>query len=184
VIKFFQSYKERKRSSGRQGEQINRDAPGGVMPENLFSKRVSNAIAAGVPGCLVLFETDKPKQAGAGGSREPEEAMADNVMEMLTKNFRKSDYISQLKENEYAVWLNGIVEADVSCIGRRVSAINDRLLHPQEQSGFSPVTVSVGAAFGRNAADFKELHKKAGRALYQVKVGGRCGFQVYTERQG
>jgi GGDEF domain-containing protein len=103
-------------------------------------------------------------------------------MEMLTKNFRKSDYFSQLKENEYAVWLNGIAEADISCIGRRVSAINDRLLHPREQSGFSPVTVSAGAAFGGNAADFKELCKKAGRALYQVKVGGRCGFQVYTEK--
>jgi GGDEF domain-containing protein len=182
VIKFFQSNKERKRSFGMQGEQINRDAPGGVMPEDLFAKRVQSALSAGLPGCLVLFETDKPKQAGAGGSGEPEEAMADNVMEMLTKNFRKSDYFSQLKENEYAVWLNGIAETDAPCIGRRVSAINDRLLHPQEQSGFAPVTVSAGAVFGRNAADFKELHKKAGRALQQVKVGGRCGCQVYAEK--
>jgi GGDEF domain-containing protein len=182
VIKFFQSYKERKRTSGGQGEQINREAPGGVMPEDLFAKRVGNAIAAGVPGCLVLFETDKPKQAGAGSIEEPKEPMADNVMEILTKNFRKSDYFSQLKEGEYAIWLNGIAEADISCIGRRVSAINDRLLHPREQSGFSPVTVSAGAVFGGNAADFKELHKKAGRALYQVKVGGRCGFQIYIER--
>jgi GGDEF domain-containing protein len=180
VIKFFQGYKERKRSPDRQVEQVNRQTPGGVMAQNVFAKKVDSALSAGAPGCLVLFEIDKPVQLEASDDKGMEAAVTDNVTTVLTGHFRKSDYFSQLKENEYAVWLNGIAEEDVSCIGRRVSAINDKLLHPQE--GTAPATVSAGAAFGLRAADFKDLHKKAGRALYQVKIGGGCGFQVYTEK--
>jgi PleD family two-component response regulator len=174
VIKqFIRGHKKGERIPREQSEQENRQDLGGVMPEEVFVKKVGRAISMGAPGCLILFEIDEPVQTGG----ETEAGSTDNVMTVLTRNFRKTDYFSQFKEDEYAVWLDGITMADEECIGRRVSAINDKLLHPHE--GTASTTVSAGAAFGWSASDFRDLRKKAGKALYQVQVGGSCGCKVY-----
>lgn len=177
IMQFIRGHKKGERIPCQQSEQENRQDAGGVMPEDVFVKKVGRAISTGVPGCLVIFEIDGPVQTGGVDRGEMEAGVADNVMTVLTRNFRKTDCFSQFKEDEYAVWLEGITMADEECIGKRVSAINDKLLHPHE--GTASATVSAGAAFGWSASDFKDLRKKAGRALYQVQVGGSCGCKVY-----
>ena len=64
-------------------------------------------------------------------------------------------------------------------IGHKVYSINRKLSDTAD--GLPAVSVSVGVAFGGNAADQKEWFEHADKALYETKRSGRNGCTFYKK---
>lgn len=141
-----------------------------------FEKIVGNKLAEKEQGCLLLFDVDKMKEVNDSYSYDMGDAVIRNVAAILKRSFRGGDCTVRLKSDEFAAWLTELSEDNVADIRQWIASVNDRLLHPGD--GMPAVSVSVGAAFSEEGDDFKSLYKKANGALYRVKVGGRCGFEI------
>lgn len=100
------------------------------------------------------------------------------IANILSKQFRNSDYVSRIGGDEFAVLMTKIGSNPVSIIQKKIDSINQEL---QEVSDSLPtVSLSVGVAF--SDCGFKsELEGQADQALYKVKRGGRCNCSFYNE---
>lgn len=165
--------KERKRH-----KRVDNDPITGAVNRGTFIKTVGQILSEEEePGCLLLINADRLQNINDTYSYDMGDAVLRNIVRTLQRSFRSCDYIGRLGNDEFGVWLGELSLDSAEYIRRRIATINDRLLHPKDE--IAPVTLSVGAAFGEQGDDFKSLHKKAEKALYQVKIGGRCGCEVY-----
>ncbi len=165
--------KERKGHKG-----VDNDLLTGAVNRGAFIKTVGQLLSdEEEPGCLLLINADQMQHVNDTYSYDTGDAVLRNIVQTLQRSFRSCDYIGRLGDDEFGVWLGELSLDSAEYIRRRIATINDRLLHPKD--GIPPVTLSVGVAFGEPGDNFKSLHKKAEKALYRVKVGGRCGCEVY-----
>lgn len=153
------------------------DAQADVMNRGEFEKTVSKILdREEETGWLMLIDVDKLQKINDSYGCETGDALLRDIALTLKLNFRSYDYVGRLESDEFAVWLAGLSEDNTDYLRKRISAVNDRLMHPK--NGIPPVSLSAGAAFSGAKDDFKSLYKKANGALYRVKVGGRCGFEI------
>lgn len=145
-----------------------------------FEKIVGNKLAEEEQGCLLLLDVDQLKEVNDSYSYDMGDAVIRNVAAILKRSFRQGDCTVRLESDEFAVWLTELSQGNAAEIRQWIASVNDRLLHPGD--GIPAVSVSVGAAFSEVGDDYKSLYKKANGALYRVKVGGRCGFEVQQGR--
>lgn len=143
-----------------------------------FEKSIRTRLAGEEKGRLLLIDVDKLKEINDSYNHDMGDTVLRNVALTVRLCFRNCDDISRLESDEFAVWMRDLSQDSVDCIRQRIASVNDRLLHPEYS--IPPVSISAGAAFSETGDDFKSLYKKANGALYRVKVGGRCGFEVYT----
>ena len=151
-----------------------------VVKQGIFEKIVGKMLdGEEEQGCLLLIDTDKLKEINDSYSHDMGDAVLKNIAVTLERSFRSCDCIGRIGDDEFAVWLGELSRDSTEYIRKRIAAINDRLLHPE--NGIPPVTLSVGAAFSRPGDNFKSLYKRAEKALYRVKTGGRCGCEVQED---
>ena len=96
------------------------------------------------------------------------------------------DIAGRLGGDEFAAYLLHVKDEDV--IRRKSAYLNEQiLLFAKEYMGSGltiPLGASVGVAFApEDGADFATLSKKADKALYRVKNGGKHGVAFYGTRQ-
>lgn len=151
-----------------------------VVKQGTFEKIVGKMLdGEEEQGCLLLIDTDKLKEINDSFGHDMGDAVLKNIAITLERSFRSCDCIGRIGDDEFAVWLGELSRDSTEYIRKRIAAINDRLLHPGD--GIPPVTLSVGAAFSRSEDNYKSLYKRAEKALYRVKTGGRCGCEVQDE---
>lgn len=151
-----------------------------VVKQGTFEKIVGKMLdGEEEQGCLLLIDTDKLKEINDSFGHDMGDAVLKNIAITLERSFRSCDCIGRIGDDEFAVWLGELSQDSTEYIRKRIAAINDRLLHPGD--GIPPVTLSVGAAFSRSEDNYKSLYKRAEKALYRVKTGGRCGCEVQDE---
>ncbi|MCD7726710.1 MAG: GGDEF domain-containing protein [Clostridiales bacterium] len=142
-----------------------------------FEEAVGARLAAGEEtGCLLLIDVDRLREINGSYGREAGDAVLKDVFAQVRRTFGGCNYAGRLGSDEFALWLAGLSADRAGDIRREIALVNDRLLHSRH--GVPPASVSVGGAFGAPGDDFKSLYKKAGGALYKVKVGGRCGLEL------
>lgn len=170
------------RSRGRVYGPGERDALTGAANRKTFLRIVEKALAGGGEhGCLVLVDVDHMREINGQFGSETGDRVLQAVAAALCENFRSVDAIGRLEEDLFALWIEGMTAEDVGGIRRRITVINDRLLH---MGGELPhVTLSAGAAFGEPGESFEELYVQAGKVLHRVKEGGRCGCEISTGEQ-
>lgn len=170
------------RSRGRVYGPGERDALTGAVNRKTFLRIVEKALAgSGEHGCLVLVDVDHMREINEQFGSETGDCVLRAVAAALRENFRAVDAIGRLEEDLFALWIEGMSAEYVGGIRRRITVINDRLLHT---GGELPnVTLSAGAAFGEPGESFQELYIQAGKVLHRVKEGGRCGCEISTGEQ-
>lgn len=159
-----------------------RDVLTGTANRKTFLRIVEKALAGGGEhGCLVLVDVDHMREINGQFGSETGDRVLQAVAAALCENFRSVDAIGRLEEDLFALWIEGMSAEDVGSIRRRITVINDRLLH---MDGDLPnVTLSAGAAFGEPGESFQKLYTQAGKVLHRVKEGGRCGCEISTGEQ-
>lgn len=174
------------RTQGRPSRRVyspgERDVLTEVANRKTFLRIVEKALAGGGEhGCLVLVDVDHMREINERFGSETGDRVLQAVAAALHENFRAVDAIGRLEEDLFALWIEGMSAEHVGGIRRRITVINDRLLHA---GGELPnVTLSAGVALGEPGESFQELYIQAKKVLHRVKEGGRCGCEISTGEQ-
>ena len=134
-----------------------------------------------MPGCLLVADVDKFREINHIYGRDTGDAILRNVENTLSSCLTDYVCIGRQGGDTFAMWLPSALPERVQTLRRQTGVVNDRLMHPSEE--LPPVSVSVGAAFGVPGDDCRSLGKKAVKALNRVKESGRCGFEIYEDKE-
>lgn len=158
-----------------------RDALTGVANQDAFQRIVERALAGEqMQGCLILVDVDRMQEINERFGKEKGDSVLQAVAAVLQESFRCGDGIGRLEEDTFGIWVEGLSADRVSGIRRRVSIVNDKLLHGEFD--LPNVTLSAGAAWGESGESYKALYKQAQKVLHRVKEDGRCGCEIYTNK--
>lgn len=127
---------------------------------------------------LLIVDVDKFKLVNDGYGHEVGDQVLKKVAAFLKDGFRATDYPARIGGDEFAVILTSMSEEMQGAVERKITEMNDRLMHPND--GLPQVSLSVGGAFPENGFT-DDLYQKADAALYAVKENGRCGCRFYEE---
>ncbi len=150
----------------------------GIMNRGAFENLKKVLEAKPIPLAFLIVDVDKFKQVNDGYGHEIGDQVLKKVAKILKESFRTTDYPARIGGDEFAAILTNITEDMQSVIKRKITEMNEALLHPED--GLPPVSLSIGVAFSESGYA-EELYKKADLALYQVKENGRCGCAFYQE---
>lgn len=157
-----------------------RDALTGAVSKSAFQEMVESALAGGQDnGCFLLVDIDCMREVNERFGQKTGDLVLQFVYNVLRENFRAGDDIGRLSEDSFGIWIEGLTARQVGGIRRRISIVNDKLLH--SEAGLPTVTLSAGAALAESGGNYKDLYRQAQKVLHRVKEGGRCGCEVYTD---
>ena len=140
-----------------------------------FEKIVGDSLSE-EQGCLLVCNVDRCREINDIYGHDIGDAVLRNVTDVLCSVFGSDTLMGSLGGDVFVLWLTAVPRDRADDIRIRVGIVNDRLLHPVRE--LPPMSVSVGAAFGREDDDYKSLVKRANKALYLVKESGRCGCEM------
>lgn len=132
------------------------------------------------PGTLMFADLDHFKPVNDRLGHETGDEVLRRTASLLRNTFRPTDLIARLGGDEFAVWLNG---ADHMTAAERAEFLRDAV--PRELAEITGpdgprVTLSIGIA-SREPGDgeaLSNLMRRADRAMYEVKRGGRGHWRV------
>ena len=127
---------------------------------------------------LLLIDADKFKEINDSYGHEVGDRVLKKIAALLKQNFRLNDRVCRIGGDEFVVLMLDTEELPEENIAAKVSRINRELSHTAEDK-LPLVSVSVGAAHGGEAEDWKELFNRADAALYEMKQHGRRGCRFY-----
>lgn len=130
------------------------------------------------PVALLIIDVDKFKLVNDGYGHEMGDRILRKVAALLEKSFRSTDYPARIGGDEFAVIMPELSEDKKDMLMQKVDAINQLLLHPDNDE--PAVSLSVGGAFSENGFS-DDLYNRADTALYHVKENGRCGCGFYED---
>ncbi len=109
------------------------------------------------------------------------QACADEVVRRvanaLHKNFRSSDHICRLREDEFAILMTRMNSAMRALVFDKIEKVNDLLASDGE--GLPPMSLSVGVAFSDRQKPTGDIFEDADIALQRMKQVRHCGCAVY-----
>lgn len=105
------------------------------------------------------------------------------VGRLLQEEFRDLDIIGRIGGDEFVVMMKNVRDMDI--VKKRARCLCEEAAQIRiPDARKCRITISIGIACApENGKSYKELYKRADKALYQTKENGRNGYTVYgTER--
>ena len=128
---------------------------------------------------LLLLDADLFKQINDNCGHDTGDRVLKKIADALKRCFRADDCLCRIGGDEFAVLMHSPEGLWENLIQSRIRDINSLLADTSD--GLPAVSVSVGAACGRDAKDMDELFEHADAALYERKRSGRGGCSFYRK---
>jgi len=169
--------------------QARTDSLTGLLNRRAFMEEMERHAARqqrdNLPATLIFADLDNFKPVNDRLGHEAGDEVLRQTAALLRKTFRPSDLVARLGGDEFAIWMNG---ADHMTAAERAEYLRDAV--PRELSEITgPDLPRVGVSIGiacREAADgepLDSLMRRADRAMYEVKRGGRGHWRVSLRRR-
>lgn len=130
---------------------------------------------------LLLIDGDGFKSVNDRFGHEVGDRTLQRMAQAIERNFRSDDCVCRIGGDEFVVLMHDADPSQYEMIRDRVDRMNGELY--REEAGLPPISVSVGVAWGAQAADGAELFDMADRALYETKRSGRKGVTFFNEKR-
>jgi diguanylate cyclase (GGDEF)-like protein len=165
-------------------QQARTDSLTGLLNRRAFLEEMDRHAARqsrdNEPATLMFVDLDNFKPVNDRLGHEAGDDVLRQTAALLRKTFRPTDLVARLGGDEFAIWLNG---ADHMTAAERAEFLRDAV--PRELADITgPDLPRVGVSIGiacREAADAEPLDslmRRADRAMYEVKRGGRGHWRV------
>lgn len=174
---------QRKQAEERIRYRADHDALTGLPNRDLFADRLNStqtgAVRHGHRFALLAIDLDHFKAVNDRLGHLAGDALLVETAARLLACVRESDTVARLGGDEFAVILTEIAgPGDAEEVAGRICVALARPFMLAE--GEARVSTSIGIAFGPAAdADLETLRRRADRALYAAKAGGRGRFRVH-----
>lgn len=126
---------------------------------------------------MLLIDADYFKEINDQYGHDTGDRILIKIADTVKCYFRSDDYVCRIGGDEFVVLMVHADENNEDLITSKIQRINTRLSNTDD--GLPPITLSVGIAHGKNAADAKTLFEHADEALYKAKENGRNTFVFY-----
>ena len=146
----------------------------------VYNRAGYDLLLAGVPmnsTVMLLIDADNFKEVNDSYGHETGDRILQKITESIRSVFRAEDYICRIGGDEFVVFMVNTIESQRKLIDHKVHSINRKLSDTSD--GLPAASVSVGVAFGGDAADQKEWFDHADKALYETKRSGKNGCSFY-----
>jgi diguanylate cyclase (GGDEF)-like protein/PAS domain S-box-containing protein len=179
----FSDITQRKEAEERIRYRADHDALTDLPNRALFADRLGSALASasrhGHRFALLAVDLDYFKAVNDRLGHLAGDALLVETAARLQVCVRESDTVARLGGDEFAVILTEIAgQADAEEVAERICASISQPFRLAE--GEACVSASVGIAFGPNGnASLEVLQRRADRALYAAKAGGRGHYRIY-----
>lgn len=130
--------------------------------------------------CFVMLDIDDFKQYNDDMGHDVGDKILKKVADTIKRNFRVGDYICRVGGDEFVVIMTDIERGEdyKDLIAKKFETIQRELTETDGECE-EPVSVSIGAAYGREAVNLTELFEHADKALYETKNRGKNGYTFY-----
>ncbi len=130
--------------------------------------------------CFVMLDIDDFKQYNDDMGHDVGDEVLKKVADVIKHSFRVGDYICRIGGDEFVVIMTDIEKGQdhKELIAKKFEKIQKELATKENECD-EPVSVSIGAAYGREAVDLRELFEHADKALYETKNNGKNGYTFY-----
>jgi len=152
-----------------------------TMPNRAhFYETLEHLVDAPGDIAVMLIDLDGFKAVNDSHGHEVGDDLLRAVAGRLRNVVRGNDMVARLGGDEFAIIMQGTLSEAV--INRVAGNICEVLAEPIK---IGSVTVNISASIGisgrqNGAVTAKEMVRQADAAMYQVKHGGRCGYQWYS----
>ena len=115
-------------------------------------------------------------------------AMGDKILiafaDILRATMRSTDLIGRMGGDEFVAFCHGVLEEN--SIAAKTQFINEKITEAAKKLMGEDMNIPLGASIGcvlvpQAGNDFKDLYKKADKALYIVKQNGKHGYNIFSE---
>jgi diguanylate cyclase (GGDEF)-like protein len=180
---------ERETMHHEMAQQARTDSLTGLLNRRAFLEEMERHAARqgrdNEPATLMFADLDNFKPVNDRLGHEAGDEVLRHTADLLRKTFRPTDLVARLGGDEFAIWLNG---ADHMTAAERAEYLRDAV--PRELADITgPDLPRVGVSIGiacRDADDAEPLDslmRRADRAMYEVKRGGRGHWRVSLRKQ-
>jgi diguanylate cyclase (GGDEF)-like protein len=150
-----------------------------------LTDEVTRAAAANMPLALVLVDVDRLKQINDRAGHEAGDRALSIVAEVLRETSRSRDVAARLGGDEFALLLPRTRSSEALVLAERIRAELARRRAAAGEPIHPLLTVSIGIC---DLASIEEprpdlLFRRADRALYAAKTGGRDRVEVVEREQ-
>ncbi len=121
---------------------------------------------------IALVDVDEFKAVNDAHGHECGDRTIQMVAQTMRAHFRDADLVSRWGGDEFLVLLSGMRHGDLQPLLERLREAVGGTPLPHE-GGLLSVTVSIGAAMGREGSEPDDVIAAADGALYRAKQGGR-----------
>ncbi len=148
------------------------------------SEEELTAICRNATGALMMIDLDSFKLVNDIHGH----AMGDKVLmtfaDIIRAAVRPTDLVGRLGGDEFIAFCHGML--DEAGIAHKSEFINQRLVAAAKDLMGEDMNIPLGASIGcalvpQEGTNFKEVFKKADKALYIVKQNGKHGYKVFSE---
>lgn len=137
----------------------------------LAEREMLRARRSGKPMSLLLMDVDHFKQINDTlGHAEGDQVLVDLVLRAETVVREGIDHFARVGGEEFALLLPETSGDDALAVAERLRTLLNK---PDPQQRRAPYSVSIGVAVSRINEPMRDLMRRADRALYQAKQGGR-----------
>jgi diguanylate cyclase (GGDEF)-like protein len=128
---------------------------------------------------MLLFDVDDFKSINDTYGHEAGDKALVKLAEVLKSNFRSDDHICRIGGDEFVVFMVHTNGLQKELIAAKIDQINDQLKRADDEVPY--FSVSVGVAYGADAADAESLFEQTDEAMYESKKSGKRTYTFYRK---
>ncbi len=170
---------------GESGSGIKKDLLTGLPDKVYLEEKISHAKAAGEQGVFLLLDMDNFRLVNENYGYGIGDAVLVKAAEVLTEEAPYGDPICRIRDDVFAIFLQGDYERDKirNVIRRLIAGIEYEISEILSGDNEFKVSVSVGISkLPEDGVDFETLYQLADKALYYVKQNGKRGYHFFRDK--
>ena len=134
-------------------------------------------------GALIVADIDNFKRVNDRFGHPVGDRIIQSIAKLLKASLPRDVFIARTGGEEFAFILEGLSEASVAALAEEVRRATERGVFIDRETGRNcgPISMSLGVCMATDAANADDLYRKADKAMYASKAGGRNKVTLHSK---